>query len=214
LNTRAALLPQALAAAALGALQTVAFVHTALWWLSLLCMAGLAVLVWQAAPRRAALLGWAFGSAWLGAGVWWLFISLHRYGGLPAWLAVLAVALLCMGLALYLALAMALFARARSGRAALDVALFGAVWLVAELARTVIFTGFPWLASGYAQIDGPLATWAPWVGVSGIGTLAALLAALLALAWHRRSLVGAGAGVAGTCRVGAAGPARIQHVQR
>jgi apolipoprotein N-acyltransferase len=187
LNARAAVLPQALAAAVLGALQTLAFVHTALWGLSLLCMAALAALVWQVTPRRAALLGWAFGSAWLGAGVWWLFISLHRYGGLPAWLAVLAVALLCMGLALYLALAMALFAKGRSGRPGLDVVLFAALWLLAELARTVIFTGFPWLASGYAQIDGPLAAWAPWVGVSGIGTLAALLAALLALAWHRRS---------------------------
>ena len=187
MSTPAAAWLQALLAAALGVLQTLAFVHTAWWWLSLLCMAGLAALVWCAAPRRAALLGWAYGSAWLGAGVWWLFISLHRYGGLPAWLAVLAVALLCMGLALYLALALALFARLRSGHAALDVALFAALWLLAELARTVIFTGFPWLASGYAQIDGPLAAWAPWVGVSGIGTLAAVFAALLALAWHRRS---------------------------
>jgi len=187
LKVRAAAWPQALAAAALGALQTLAFVHTALWWLSLLCMAALAALVWRAAPRRAALFGWLFGSTWLGAGVWWLFISLHRYGGLPAWLAVLAVALLCMALSLYLALAMALFAKRRRGAAALDVALFAVLWLLAELARTVIFTGFPWLASGYAQIDGPLAAWAPWVGVSGIGMLAALLAALLALAWHRRS---------------------------
>jgi apolipoprotein N-acyltransferase len=92
-----------------------------------------------------------------------------------------------MGLALYLALAMALFARLRSGRPALDVASFAALWLLAELARTVIFTGFPWLASGYAQIDGPLAAWAPWLGVSGIGVLAALVAALLAVAWHRRT---------------------------
>ena len=176
------------AAVALGALHTLAFVRTSLWWLSLLCIAALAALVWRAAPRRAALLGWLFGSAWLGAGVWWLFISLHRYGGLPAWLAALAVALLCMGLSLYLALALALFARWRSGRAALDVALFAALWLLAELARTVIFTGFPWLASGYAQIDGPLAAWAPWLGVNGIGMLSALLGALLALAWHRRSL--------------------------
>jgi apolipoprotein N-acyltransferase len=185
--TAPARLPQALAAALLGALQTLAFVHTALWWLPLLCTAALAAMVWRAAPRRAALLGWLFGSAWLGAGVWWLFISLHRYGGLPAWLAVLAVSLLYMGLSLYLALAMALFARGRRNSVALDVMLFAMLWLLAELARTVIFTGFPWLASGYAQIDGPLAAWAPWVGVSGIGMLGAALAALLAAAWHRRA---------------------------
>jgi apolipoprotein N-acyltransferase len=192
LNTRTAApaLRQALAAASLGALQTLAFVHTTLWWLSLLCTAGLAALVWRAAPRRAMLLGWLFGSAWLGAGVWWLFISLHRYGGLPAWLAALAVALLCMALSLYLGLALALFARWRGGRVAIDVALFAALWLLAELARTVIFTGFPWLASGYAQIDGPLAIWAPWIGVSGIGVLSVALAALLAAAWHARSQPG------------------------
>ena len=187
MNPRAGLLPQGLAAASLGALQTLAFVHSALWWLPLLCTAALAALLWREAPRRAALLGWLYGSAWLGAGVWWLFISLHRYGDLPAWLAVLAVALLCMGLALYLALALGLFAHWRRGRVALDVALFAALWLLAELARTVIFTGFPWLASGYSQVDGPLAAWAPWIGVSGIGTLGAAMAALLAAAWHGRA---------------------------
>lgn len=177
---------QALAAAALGVLQTPAFVHTTLWWLQLACMALLAALVWQAPPRRAALLGWLYGSTWLGAGVWWLFISMHRYGGLPAWLAALAVALLCAGLALYLALAMALFSRWRSGRGAVDVPLFAALWLLAEMARTVIFTGFPWLASGYAQVDGPLAALAPWAGVSGIGVFSAMCAGLAATAWHGR----------------------------
>jgi len=115
---------RSLAVAALGALQTLAFVHTTAWWLPLLGAAVLAALVWRATPSRAAWLGWLYGSAWLGAGTWWLFISLHHYGGLPAWMAVLAVALLCMGLSLYLALAMAVFARLRSGRAAVDAALF------------------------------------------------------------------------------------------
>ncbi len=146
----------------------------------------LAGAVVRATPARAALFGWVFGSAWLGAGTWWLFISLHRYGELPAPMAVAAVALLSMALSLYLALAMALFARWQRGRWWLDAPLFAMLWLLAELARTVIFTGFPWLASGYAQIDGPLAALAPWVGVSGIGAAAAALALLLAAAWHSR----------------------------
>ena len=178
----------AASALALGALQTLAFVRTPLWWLQLICIAGLAALVWPASPRRAALLGWLYGSAWLGAGVWWLFISLHRYGGLPAWMAVLAVAALCMALALYLGAAMAAFAILRRGRLGLDVALFATLWLLAELARTVIFTGFPWLATGYAQIDGPLAAWAPWVGVYGIGVLSALVGGLLGAAWRQRQM--------------------------
>jgi apolipoprotein N-acyltransferase len=46
--------------------------------------------------------------------------------------------------------------------------------------RGWLFTGFPWLSVGYAHVDGPLAGYAPWVGVYGVGALAALIAALLA----------------------------------
>ena len=173
-----------LVALALGALQTLAYVRTAWWPLQLLCAAGLAHLVWPAAPARAAALGWAYGVGWLGAGVWWLFISMHRYGHLPALLAAVAVLALAAALSLYLAAAMAIVARWRSGLWWRDSTLFAAVWLLAELARTWIFTGFPWLASGYAHVDSPLAMLAPWLGVLGIGMVAAWLAALLSHAWH------------------------------
>lgn len=169
-------------AALAGALSTVSAVHTAWWPLQLLCIAALAWRVAGAAPGRAALLGWSFGTAWLIAGTWWMFISMHRYGGLPAPLAALAVGALAAALSLYLAGAMALFARLRRGGAVADAALFAACWLLAELARGVLFTGFPWVASGYGQVDGPLAALAPWIGVYGLGAVVALLATLPALA--------------------------------
>ena len=172
-------------AAALGALQTLAFLQThpnaqTLQTLlsPLLPILTLAWLIWRldtATPRRAALLGWCYGTAWLCAGVWWLFISMHRYGGLPAPLAAGAVFALSAALSLYLAAATAAYARWRSGTA-LDAALFAALWLLAELARAVIFTGFPWLAAGYSQIDSPLAALAPWLGVYGMGAVMAALA--------------------------------------
>ena len=169
-----------LLATVLGAVHSLTFVHTQAWWLQMLVVAWLA---WRAAslsPRRAAGLGWVFGTAWLAAGTWWLFISLHRYGGLPAPLAVLAIALLSGLLSLYLALALAAFARWRDadprGCGGRDALLFAALWLLTELARGVIFTGFPWIASGYAHVDGPLAALAPWIGVYGIGFVATALA--------------------------------------
>ncbi len=173
----------ALLAAALGALQTVSFVVTAAWVLQLLCVAALAWRVQTVAPRRAALLGAAFGTSWVASGVWWLFISMYRYGGLPAPLAAGAVLLLALTLSAYLALALAAASRARRGRWLADGVLFALAWLAAELARGVLFTGFPWVASGYAQIDGPLAGWAPWLGVYGIGALGAGWAALLGSAF-------------------------------
>lgn len=169
-------------AAALGAVFSLPFVHTNAWWLHLICLGLLAWRSATSAPARAALLGLVFGGAWLGAGTWWLFISLHRYGGLAAPLAALAVSLLALALSGFLALALALFAHRRRGVVWTDAILFAALWLATELARGVIFTGFPWLATGYGQIDGPLAALAPWVGVYGIGFVVAVCAALPALA--------------------------------
>ena len=163
--------------ALLGVAHSLPFVFTYAWWAQMLIVAWLAWRASAAAPRRAAALGLAFGTAWLAAGTWWLYISLHRYGGLPAPLAVIAIALLSAFMSIYLALALALFARWRSGCGWRDALLFASLWLLTELARGVIFTGFPWLASGYSHIDGPLAALAPWVGVYGIGFVAAALAA-------------------------------------
>ena len=177
-----------LGVALLGALQALSFAPHPLWWLQIACTAGFAWRV-QAArrPARAALLGLVFGTAWLCASVWWLFISMHFYGGLAAWMAALAVLALCAFLSLYLATAMAAFAKWRFGSPLPDAVFFGAMWLAAELARGVLFTGFPWAASGYAHVDGPLAALAPWVGVYGIGAVAAMVAALVAALAARRS---------------------------
>lgn len=200
---------EALLAAALGALQTLAHVRPGFWPLQLLCMAVLAWRVGAVAPAQAAALGAAFGCGWVGAGVWWLYISMHRYGGLAAPLAAAAVALLALALSVYLALALAAVARARRGRPLADAGLFALAWLAAELARGLLFTGFPWVASGYAQVDGPWAAWAPWVGVYGIGALAALTAALAAAAVRHGARAAAPglAGVAGLTLLGLlAGP--------
>jgi apolipoprotein N-acyltransferase len=164
----------------LGALQSLACVYTTAWALPVLA---LALGVWRlnaARPGRAAWLGWCYGTAWLTAAVWWLFISMHRYGGLPAPLAAAAVLALSAALSLYLALAAGAYARWRRGVLWGDALLFAALWLLAELARGVIFTGFPWAASGYTQVDAPIAALAPWIGVYGVGAVLAFAAALLA----------------------------------
>jgi len=167
------------AVAALGALQTLAFVVAGAWALPIAC---LALLVWRlnaaGSAGRAAWLGWCYGVAWIGFGVWWLYVSMHRYGGLPAWLAILAVLALASALALFLTLACALYHRWRSRRAGADALRFAALWLLAELGRGLVLTGFPWVASGYSQVDSPLAGLAPWVGVYGIGAVLAFTAAL------------------------------------
>jgi apolipoprotein N-acyltransferase len=159
------------------------------WWLQLLSLASLAALLQRAAsPWRAAALGWGFGLAWLAGSFWWLFISMHVYGGLPAPMAVAAVLLLAGFLALFYAVACAAFVRLARPGWALNALLFASLWLLAELLRATLFTGFPWGASGYAHVDGPLAALARMVGVYGIGFVAGWLAYGLSLLTRRALL--------------------------
>ncbi|MFG6488066.1 apolipoprotein N-acyltransferase [Roseateles sp. BYS78W] len=163
-----------------GLLHTSAFAPTGAWYLQLIALALLFAVAEQATPRRAALAGALFGFSWLASGLWWLHISMHQFGGIPWVLAALAVALLAAFLSGYYALALGLTARfIPAGRWRL-LALVPA-WLLAELARATWLSGFPWIASGYAHTVGPLAGWAPWVGVYGICALAALAAVGLVL---------------------------------
>ena len=167
-----------------------------LWWLQL---ASLTLLGWQlmappaagtgspdrrrlpdASWRRGAWLGWLFATAWLAGTWWWLYISLHVYGGLAAPLAVLAVGALAGALALYYAAActvfLVLFQRNPSVKPWFPALVFASLWTLAELARARWFTGFPWGMGAYAHTHGPLAGLAPWVGAYGIGFVAAWLA--------------------------------------
>lgn len=155
--------------------------------LQLLSLAWLAHLLRSVDVRRAALAGWLFATAWLAGSFWWLFISMHTYGGLAAPLSALAVLALAAFLALYYGAAAAALARLRLPQGAAWALAFAALWTLPELARARLFTGFPWAAGGYAHADGTLAPLAPYVGVYGIGWVAALIAALFASAFATRT---------------------------
>ncbi len=163
-----------------------------LWWLQVI---SLGTLVWllddlrvenrPGAWRRALLFGGAFGTAWLGGTFWWLFISMHTYGGMAAPLAGVATLGLAVTLALYYAAACGLFVALAPAHRAMATIVFVAFWTLAELLRGTWFTGFPWGAGGYAHVEGPLAAYARWLGVYGVGAVASGIAALLAFALRR-----------------------------
>lgn len=161
------------AALAAGALHALSFAPANLPWLELLCLAAVFALAFAApTPRRAAAIGMSFGLGWFGAGVSWVYISLHAHGGLAAPLAVLATAGLAALLAAFPAGALAagcLAGTPASGRRALALA---AAWTLSDWLRGVVLTGFPWIATGYAHTDGPLAGYAPVAGVYGVGAAA------------------------------------------
>src|SRR5258708_17129729 len=147
--------------------------------------------------KSAALTAGAFGFGNFVAGVWWLSVSMPFYGGMPAPLAGTALVLFSLYLALYPALAAGIWSfcagHARNGKLNdkpfsptwHGAFAFASAWAIGEWLRGTVFTGFPLLASGYAQVDGPLPGFAPVAGVYGVGWMLALVAALIVQALTR-----------------------------
>ncbi|AEA62011.1 MULTISPECIES: apolipoprotein N-acyltransferase [Burkholderia] len=171
-----------------GAANTLSFAPTPHGgWLQLLVFVWFFAQLARCGTRwQATLTGAAFGFGNFLSGIWWLYISMHVYGEMAAWIAGGALVLFCLYLAVYpalSALAWALASGKRAGRAFAPswhgALAFASAWAIGEWARGTVFTGFPWLASGYPQVDGPFAGYAPLVGVYGIGWVLALFAALV-----------------------------------
>jgi len=155
------------------------FIGEAQGWLQCVSMGVLAYQLDRCnTGKQAFVKTWVFAFAWLAGSIWWLFISMHRYGGLPAPLSGLAVGLMAAGLALFYATAAWLYhAIGKTGLGVLPRAsAFAAVWMLAEMVRGTLWTGFPWGAVGYAHVDSLLHHWAPWVGVYGLCALSAFIA--------------------------------------
>ncbi len=150
------------------------------WPLFPLPLIALATLCWlwvrADSPRAAAWLGFAFGAGFFLVGVSWVYVSLHDFGGMPLPLAALATALFCLYFALFPAAVGYVQARLAASRPVRLMLLVPALWTLAEWLRGWLFTGFPWLALGYSQLDGPLAGLAPVGGVLAVSFLAAAAA--------------------------------------
>jgi len=123
-----------------------------------------------ATPGQAFLLAYVSGILWYAGTCYWIYDTMHQYGGLSAPLALLALFLFCLYLGLYHGLFGLLLSLSvgpgRDNRLALATAPF--LWVAVELARNGI-TGFPWNLLGTAQVDNiSLSRITTWTGVYGV----------------------------------------------
>ncbi len=170
-------------AAALGAITVLGYAPFSVYPLPLLTFGALFVL-WQRAScaREAALLGFAFGLGWFGAGVSWVYISLNVFGAMPAPLAAAVTLLFCAYLALHPAIVGYLGRRFALPPALNWIVFVPAVFTLLEWLRGWVFTGFPWINPGYSQAPAsPLAAYAPIFGLHGVTLLLFATAGTLAL---------------------------------
>lgn len=126
-------------------------------------------------------LGGIAGLLFFAGTVYWVTNSVHFYGNVPLLPASLITLLLCVYLALYPAvfgIAIVFFERKRPD---LLLPAAPAVWTSLELARTYVFSGFPWALLGYSQYPVlPLIQVADITGVYGISFLIVFVNAALA----------------------------------
>ena len=138
-----------------------------------------------ATPWQGFLLGYTCGIVWYIGTCYWVYDTMHQYGGLASPIALFVLLLFALYLGLYhgaFGLLLSLLARRDSyNRLALVAAPF--LWVALELLRTRI-SGFPWDLLGITQIDNiPLTRIATFTGVYGLSFEIALVNVALAVAF-------------------------------
>jgi apolipoprotein N-acyltransferase len=164
-------------------------------------------------PGRAFLEGWVAGAAFFVPLLRWVTHSMTTFSTVSWPLAVLVLVALATYCALYWGAVAAAVAWLGGPLGAGAIWLAPALWVGSELARTYLFSGFPWGLLGYVPYRRlPLIQIAAWTGVYGVSFLLAVVNAALAWVLVRRTraaaLVGAAvvvAALAGALAVGLRG---------
>jgi apolipoprotein N-acyltransferase len=157
-------------------------------WVALLPLLG--ALLFETQLLRGFLLGYASGGVFFAGNCYWIVAVMERYGGLSIAIS-LGILVLFVGLFSVFFGAFGLievFVARRSRLAGLCLSPF--LWVSTELARTYLFTGFPWDLLGYAVRSVGLEQLASVTGVYGLSFLAAASSAitLWMLTLHRRKV--------------------------
>jgi len=170
---------------ALGAAGALGFAPLGLWLFTLASLAGLAWGVWRARDwRRAMLIGWLWGVGHFCLGNNWIATAFTYQAKMPAWLGFVGVGGLALYLALYPALAAAVAWTLR-GTGPARILGFAGAWVLSEMARGFVLTGFPWNPLAAALLGdfahaGLAGIVLPWIGTYAASGLVAGCGAALA----------------------------------
>mgnify|MGYP001823785027 CR=1 FL=1 len=177
------------AAFAGGLLLPFAFAPFGWWPLAIVSLLGFQYLIHQDQLKHALWRAFLYGLGYFGVGISWVYVSISLFGNASPPLAASITLMLIVVMSCYMMLAAFLARKCRAGRIAGILAL-PAAWILVEWLRDWLFTGFGWLSVGYAFIDTPIASYAPFIGVLGIGFLVLLSITGLYLLLHPASTPG------------------------
>ena len=110
---------------------------------SILSLVGLFYYWHQAStPKQAAIDGFIYGLGLFGTGIYWIYISLHDFGNMPALMAGFSTFLLCAFMALFMAAVGALSVYLSANQSNRRLVAIPVFWAISDWVRSWIFTGF------------------------------------------------------------------------
>lgn len=171
---------QDLACLIAGALLTLAFAPFGYWILAILCPMVLAYFWQNVSVGRSFWRGFLFGAGLFGSGVSWIYVSIHTFGNTGTFLSSLITVLFALAMGLFFAFQGLFYTAIFKVNNHLKILFaFPATWVLFELLRSWLFTGFPWLLIGNSMIGTSLAGYAPIFSVYGMGLVTTFIASLL-----------------------------------
>ena len=165
-----------------GLIFSLGFAPFDLWALSILTVAVLFQLAKNSSYKEAFAYGYLFGfGMWL-TGISWLYVSIHYHGNIGIIGSSLLILIFISILSIYSGFLLLLnnFLRLASPQNLAFLTL-PISWVVIEIIRSYLFTGFPWLISGTMLADTFIDGYTPIIGAQGNTFFIILLGVLISL---------------------------------
>ena len=150
------------------------------WLLSILSISVLYKTIKEMPPKEAFYTGYWFGfGMWL-TGISWLYVSIHYHGEISIIGSALLILIFISILSIYSGLLLLLNSNLEKyGFQKLIYLSLPVSWVLIELIRSYLFTGFPWLISGTMLADTLIDGYTPIIGAQGNTFFLVLIGVLL-----------------------------------
>lgn len=158
-----------------GCLVPLGFAPFNTWIVTLLCLTFLYQQITTHKSENILSLVIAFNLGTFLTGTSWIFISINKYGFVPAPFALLATFLFCLLLTCLNSIPFAIWGQI-SKNSRVRMLVFPSLWVLGEWLRSWFLTGFPWLLIGYSQSSNWLSGWAKIGGIFWVSFISALIA--------------------------------------
>ncbi|ASK77779.1 apolipoprotein N-acyltransferase [Paraphotobacterium marinum] len=172
-----------------GAISTLSFAPYSLWFCSFISIfILLAILDKSKTNKNAFSIGFFWGLGQFYTGVSWIWVSMHLYGGMSWYINIFLISALIFYLSVYPALFGYFYNKLKKRNYLNYLVIAPLLWILQEQLRGHLFTGFPWLSLGYSQINSPISSLAPIIGVTGLSYLVIFISGFLLLFSKTRNL--------------------------